>query len=83
MSLRLRKASLYSGQLVTLYFGLVNLWRRFSACLYGTCYLCGWNRPVSCLLGQMATDFRFMQQRPVSLGERSRCQLGADSQGER
>ena len=30
---RWRKASLYSGQLVTLYFGLVNLWRRFSLCL--------------------------------------------------
>lgn len=36
MSPRQRNASLYSGQLVTLYLGLVNLWRRPSLCLYGT-----------------------------------------------
>ncbi len=33
MSPRRRNASLYSGQLVTLYLGLVNLWRRVSLCL--------------------------------------------------
>jgi hypothetical protein len=42
MSPRWRNASLYSGQLVTLYFGLVNLWRRLSLCLYRTGYSCGW-----------------------------------------